>query len=151
MRFKELKIFKEESNMDYANLINFFNTTGFKSSQPKLSRMNKTRHIRVSASAEKISDFLKKSGAKVNTKTAPNNLSSTYDQIQVEFPKNFKDNLLAGKKFEIASALKQGRSIGIKVFTPTNLGLSGKTFDRNTLYNQIKSQIPSVYTKLLPQ
>lgn len=144
MKFEEFKIIKEESNIDYANLISFFNSTGFKSSQPKLSRMSKTRHIRVSASAEKISDFLKKSGAKVNTKSAPNNLSSTYDQIQVEFPKNFKNNALAGKKFEIASALKQGRSIGIKVFTPTNLGLSGKTFNRTTLYNQIKSQIPSL-------
>ena len=49
---------------------------------------------------------------------------------------------MAGKTFNIASAVKKGSSVGIKVFTPANLGLANKTMSRTELYSSLKSTIP---------
>jgi hypothetical protein len=133
-----------QTNMEYQKLIQLLQSQGLKVGQPKLSRTHKKRHIRVGAAAEKIADILKKTGATVKIIPAPNTLSSTYDQIYVGFPKNYNDKNLADREYNVASALKKGRSVGIKVFTPTNLGLTGKTFSRSALYQQLKNTIPSM-------
>jgi len=132
-----------QTNIEYQKLIQLLQSQGLKVGQPKLSRTHKKRHIRVGAAAEKIADILKKTGATVKIIPAPNTLSSTYDQIYVGFPKNYNDKNLAGREYNVASALKKGRSVGIKVFTPTNLGLTGKTFSRSALYQQLKNTITS--------
>jgi hypothetical protein len=133
-----------QTNTEYQTLIQLLQKQGLKTGQPKLSRTHKKRHIRVGAAAEKIADILKKMGATVKVIPAPNTLSSTYDQIYVGFPKDYNDKNLAGRKYNIASALKKGRFVGIKVFTPANLGLAGKTFSRAILYQQLKNTIPSM-------
>jgi hypothetical protein len=139
-----IKEVEAKTNPEYQSLIQLLQKQGLKTGKPKLSRTYKIRHIRVGAPTEKITDILKKLGATVNIKPAPNNLSSTYDQIYVVFPINYNDKNLAGREYNIASALKKGRSVGIKVFTPTNLGLAGKTFTRQNLYQQLKNIIPSI-------
>ena len=139
-----IKEVEAKTNPEYQLLIQLLQAQGLKTGQPKLSRTHGIRHIRVGAPTEKITDILKKLGATVNIKPAPNNLSSTYEQIYVGFPINYNDKNLAGREYNIASALKKGRSVGIKVFTPTNLGLAGKTFTRETLYQQLKTTITSI-------
>lgn len=139
-----IKEVEATSNPEYQSLIALLQKEGLKTSQPKLSRIHKTRHIRVGAPAEKIIDVLQKLGAVVKLIPAPNQLSSTYEAVKVGFPKNYQDKNLAGREYNIASALKKGRSVGIKVFTPTNLGLSGKTMSRQNLYQHLKNTIPSI-------
>ena len=144
--FKRLAEVQAVSNTDYKPLIDLLSKNGIRAGQPKLSRIDGIRHIRVGASAKDTVDNLQKLGASTKVMPAPNKLSSTYDQIAVAFPNNFNDQTLAGKEFYIASALKKGSSVGIKVFTPTNLDLAGKTMSRQELYNNLKNTIPTKVT-----
>jgi hypothetical protein len=142
----ELAEVQAVSNTDYKPLIDLLSKNGIRAGQPKLSRIDSIRHIRVGASAKDTVNNLQKLGASTKVMPAPNKLSSTYDQIAVVFPNNFNDQTLAGKEFYIASALKKGSSVGIKVFTPTNLDLAGKTMSRQELYKSLKNTIPSKVT-----
>jgi hypothetical protein len=102
-----IKEVEATSNPEYQSLIVLLQKQGLKTSQPKLSRIHKARHIRVGAPAEKIIDVLKKVGAVVKLIPAPNELSSTYEAIKVGFPNNYQDKNLAGREYNIASALKK--------------------------------------------
>ena len=130
---------------DYAPLINALSGQGLNvNPRPKPSRLRKIVHARVTNPVEKITDVLTQLGAKFKVIPGPNELSGKFSQIVAQFPKQLEKQYpeLAGKTFNIASAVKKGSSVGIKVFTPTNLGLANKTMSRTELYNTLKSTIP---------
>jgi hypothetical protein len=130
---------------DYAPLINTLSGQGLNvNPRPKPSRLRKIVHVRVTNPVDKITDVLTQLGAKFKVIPGPNELSGKFSQIVAQFPKQLEKQYpeLAGKTFNIASAVKKGSSVGIKVFTPTNLGLANKTMSRTELYNTLKSTIP---------
>jgi len=130
---------------DYAPLINALSGQGLNvNPRPKPSRLRKIVHARVTNPVDKITDVLTQLGAKFKVIPGPNELSGKFSQIVAQFPKQLEKQYpeLAGKTFNIASAVKKGSSVGIKVFTPTNLGLANKTMSRTELYNTLKSTIP---------
>jgi hypothetical protein len=130
---------------DYAPLINALSGQGLNvNPRPKPSRLRKIVHTRVTNPVDKITDVLTQLGAKFKVIPGPNELSGKFSQIVAQFPKQLEKQYpeLAGKTFNIASAVKKGSSVGIKVFTPTNLGLANKTMSRTELYNTLKSTIP---------
>ena len=134
------------TNADYKNLLQVLQSQGLAVNQTvKKSRLNKVPHIRVTNPTEKIVDTLKNLGAGVKVIPGPNELSGKFDQLIASFPAKLQKQLpaLAGKQFNIASAVKKGSSVGIKVFTPANLGLANKTMSRQELYNSLKTAIPS--------
>ena len=130
---------------DYAPLINTLSGQGLNvNPRPKPSRLRKIVHARVTNPVDKITDVLTQLGAKFKVIPGPNELSGKFSQIVAQFPKQLEKQYpeLAGKTFNIASAVKKGSSVGIKVFTPTNLGLANKTMSRTELYQTLKSTIP---------
>jgi hypothetical protein len=130
---------------DYAPLIQTLSSQGLNvNPRPKPSRLRKIVHARVTNPVEKITGVLQQLGAKFKVVPGPNELSGKFSQIVAQFPKQVAKQYpeLAGKTFNIASAVKKGSSVGIKVFTPTNLGLANKTMSRTDLYNTLKSTIP---------
>tara|TARA_X000000950_G_C13903340_1_gene655764 strand:+ start:1079 stop:2698 length:1620 start_codon:yes stop_codon:yes gene_type:complete len=130
---------------DYAPLINTLSSQGLNvNPRPKPSRLRKIVHARITNPVEKITDVLTQLGAKFKVIPGPNELSGKFSQIVAQFPKQLEKQYpeLAGKTFNIASAVKKGSSVGIKVFTPTNLGLANKIMSRTELYNTLKSTIP---------
>jgi len=130
---------------DYAPLINTLSSQGLNvNPRPKPSRLKKIVHARVTNPVDKITNVLQTLGAKFKVIPGPNELSGKFSQVVAQFPKQLAKQYpdLAGKTFNIASAVKKGSSVGIKVFTPTNLGLANKTMSRTDLYNTLKSTIP---------
>ena len=130
---------------DYAPLINALSGQGLNvNPRPKPSRLRKIVHARITNPVDKITDVLTQLGAKFKVIPGPNELSGKFSQIVAQFPKQLEKQYpeLAGKTFNIASAVKKGSSVGIKVFTPTNLGLANKTMSRTELYQTLKSTIP---------
>ena len=130
---------------DYAPLLNTLSGQGLNvNPRPKPSRLRKIVHARVTNPVDKITDVLTQLGAKFKVIPGPNELSGKFSQIVAQFPKQLEKQYpeLAGKTFNIASAVKKGSSVGIKVFTPTNLGLANKTMSRAELYQTLKSTIP---------
>lgn len=130
---------------DYAPLINTLSSQGLNvNPRPKPSRLKKIVHARVTNPVDKITGVLQQLGAKFKVIPGPNELSGKFSQVVAQFPKQLEKQFpdLAGKTFNIASAVKKGSSVGIKVFTPTNLGLANKTMSRTELYNTLKSTIP---------
>jgi len=130
---------------DYAPLINTLSSQGLNvNPRPKPSRLKKIVHARVTNPVDKITGVLQQLGAKFKVIPGPNELSGKFSQVVAQFPKQLAKQFpdLAGKTFNIASAVKKGSSVGIKVFTPTNLGLANKTMSRTELYNTLKSTIP---------
>ena len=138
----------EEDTMtarDYAPLINTLSSQGLNvNPRPKPSRLKKIVHARVTNPVDKITGVLQQLGAKFKVIPGPNELSGKFSQVVAQFPKQLEKQFpdLAGKTFNIASAVKKGSSVGIKVFTPTNLGLANKTMSRTELYKTLKSTIP---------
>lgn len=130
---------------DYAPLISTLSSQGLNvNPRPKPSRLKKIVHARITNPVDKITDVLKQLGAKFKVIPGPNELSGKFSQVVAQFPKQLAKQYpeLAGKTFNIASAVKKGSSVGIKVFTPTNLGLANKTMSRTQLYSTLKSTIP---------
>jgi hypothetical protein len=130
---------------DYAPLINTLSSQGLNvNPRPKPSRLKKIVHARVTNPVDKITGVLQQLGAKFKVIPGPNELSGKFSQVVAQFPKQLEKQFpdLAGKTFNIASAVKKGSSVGIKVFTPTNLGLANKTMSRTELYKTLKSTIP---------
>ena len=130
---------------DYKNLLQVLQQQGLSvNPNVKKSRLKGVPHIRVTNPTDKIVAALKKLGAGVKVIPGPNELSGKFDQLITTFPAKLQKDLpaLAGKQFNIASAVKKGSSIGVKVFTPANLGLSNKTMDRKQLYAHLKNVIP---------
>jgi hypothetical protein len=139
MRFNE---FMASTNTEYKPFIELLRSHGLKprkTAQP--SRLEKIRHIRVGDSEENIQNALK-TLSRVQVQKTNKNLSSTYDTLEIKFPEDFETDELAGKEFYVLPA-QEGRSVGIKEFTPVNLELAGKTFTKQQLYSTLKQNVES--------
>ena len=151
---KELDEEVAVSNMEYAPLIKLLQSKGLTvNPTAKTSRLKNIRHIRIADPSEKIIKTLQTLGAKTKLIPGPNDLSGKFDQIYVAFPNSLQKQFpeLAGREFNIASAVKKGSSVGIKVFTPTNLGLADKMLSRQDLYMHLKNIIPTKVTDPVTQ
>ena len=134
MRFNE---FMASTNTEYDPLIKLLSSLGLSTnSKAQTSRLDKIRHVRVTDPIAKIEQAIKKvQNVQIKKVGAPNQLSSKYEYLEVSFPEQLSDIYpdLAGKEFNVVSAIGSGRTVAIKAFTPVNLGLAGKTFTKPQL------------------
>tara|TARA_B100000809_G_C15111140_1_gene520646 strand:- start:877 stop:2274 length:1398 start_codon:yes stop_codon:yes gene_type:complete len=144
MRFNE---FMASTNTEYDPLIKLLSSLGLSTnSKAQTSRLDKIRHVRVTDPIAKIEQAIKKvQNVQIKKVGAPNQLSSKYEYLEVSFPEQLSDIYpdLAGKEFNVVSAIGSGRTVAIKAFTPVNLGLAGKTFTKPQLYSTLKQNVES--------
>lgn len=105
-----------------------------------LSRIGKIPHLRIDANIESLEQPLEFNGITINSTGVPQ-LSGQFDTFELQYPDNFSDETLAGKKIFIVLSIKSGGRITKKSLTPANLGLLGKEFNKDELVQTLKIEL----------
>jgi len=107
---------------------------------PQPARVSKILHLRVPMSLENLEKGLEGTGITLSSNGVPN-LSSPFRTLELRYPNDFEDPLLAGEAILIVLSIRKGTKVSSKLLTPANLKLTGKEYDRLSLAGNVKKAL----------
>lgn len=137
-----LEITNSSERQVYKLAVQELSSAGLSVKPPQLSRVTKVIHIRIANELSKIEQVVRQIGADIHYGDVPN-LSGKFTEFAITFPDGYNTEELAGKTIYALSNIKSDAKIAQKQLIPSKLGLANKTFNKKSLVQALRSNIPT--------